>query len=179
MTCAQMDAERIERLVLIDLVGTIDPSSAIPVVTSVGRLGMVLPSADVAIGLMKQTGVVPEWNDYWERYFRYELKEVEGGVTASSDRAAVLEDLGYGNAMYFSEPEPPIRALWRSVAMPALLVRATQEIMPGFEYILPKDEAERFIRAVPHATLVEVDATHYTISMNEVAASAIREFLSA
>jgi len=71
---------------------------------------------------------------------------------ARADRlGAVLEDLGYGNAMYWSGPEAPIHALWTAITMPALVLRARQEILPGFGFILPAAEAERFAAAVPSA----------------------------
>ncbi|MHB8681453.1 MAG: alpha/beta fold hydrolase [Acidimicrobiales bacterium] len=179
MVCAQLEASRVERLVLIDLAGAPDPQSALPILASVGRLGAVYPSADAAIELIKQIGMVPEWNEYWERYFRYELREVEGGVTPSSDRDAVLEDTGYGNAMYWSAPEPPIHRIWQAVTVPALVLRATQEIMPGFGHILPKAESDLFAQVVPGSRVVEIDANHYTINMHPAAATAIEEFLHA
>ena len=58
-------------------------------------------------------------------------------MTPASDRGAVLEDLWYGNAMYWSGPDAPIHALWSAITMPALVLRARQEILPGFGYILP------------------------------------------
>ena len=64
------------------------------------RLRTVYPSAQAAIALIKQMGIVPGWDQFWDRYFGYELRDVDGGVAASTDRGAVLEDLGYGNAMY-------------------------------------------------------------------------------
>jgi 3-oxoadipate enol-lactonase len=94
MTCAQLEPSRVERLVLVDLAGSPDERAAVPVAASVSRLGTVYPSAQAAIALIKQTGIVPEWDEYWDRYFTYELRDVEGGVTASSDRGAVLEDPG-------------------------------------------------------------------------------------
>ncbi len=100
-----------------------------------------------AIALIKQIGIVPGWDEYWDRYFLYELRDVDGGVTPSSDRGAVLEDLGYGNAMYWPGPDAPIHALWNVITMPALVLRARQEIVPGFGFILPAAEAERFAAA--------------------------------
>jgi pimeloyl-ACP methyl ester carboxylesterase len=38
MTCAQLEPSRVERLVLVDLVGSPDERSVVPVVASVGRL---------------------------------------------------------------------------------------------------------------------------------------------
>jgi len=108
MTCAQLEPSRIERLVLVDLAGSPDERSAVPVLASVSRLGAVYPSAQAAIEVIKQIGIIPEWDEYWNRYFLYELRGVDGGVTSASDRGAVLEDLGYGNAMYWPGPDAPV-----------------------------------------------------------------------
>jgi len=89
----------------------------------------------------------------------------------------VLEDLGYGNAMYWSGPEAPVHALWDAVTMPALVLRAQQEIMPGFGFILPAAEAERFAATVPAARVAEIDANHYTIVMHDDSIAAIGAFL--
>jgi pimeloyl-ACP methyl ester carboxylesterase len=178
MTCAQLEPSRIERLVLVDLAGSPDEQAAVPVVASVNRLGAVYPSAQAAIALIKQIGIIPEWDEYWDRYFLYELRDVDGGVTPSSDRGAVLEDLGYGAGMYWSAPEAPIHALWAAVTMPALVLRARREILPGFGFILPAAEAERFVATVPSALLVEIDANHYTITTHDDSIAAIGTFLS-
>jgi pimeloyl-ACP methyl ester carboxylesterase len=177
MTCARLEPSRVERLVLVDLVGSPDERAVVPVVASVSRLGAVYPSAQAAIALIKQIGIIPQWDEYWDRYFAYELREVSGGVVSSSDRGAVLEDLGYGAAMYWPAPEAPIRALWNAITTPALVLRARQEIMPGFGFILPAADAERFAVAVPSARVVEIDANHYTITTHDDSIAAIGGFL--
>ncbi|MDP9144898.1 MAG: alpha/beta hydrolase [Actinomycetota bacterium] len=177
MTCAQLAPSRIRQLVLVDLAGSPDQRALGPVVASVSRLGTVYPSAQAAIEQIKQIGIIPGWDEYWDRYFGYELREVNGGVTAATDRGAVLEDLGYGNAMYWSGPEAPVHALWDVVTMPTLVLRARQEIMPGCGFILPAAEAERFAAAVPSARLAEIDANHYTITTHDDSIAAIDAFL--
>jgi pimeloyl-ACP methyl ester carboxylesterase len=179
MTCAQLEPSRIQRLVLVDLAGSFDQRATVPVLASVSRLGTVYPSAQAAIALIKQIGIIPGWDQYWDRYFGYELREVDGGVTPASDRGAVLEDLGFGNAMYWLDPDPPIRALWHAITMPALVLRARREIMPGFGFILPAAEAQRFAAAVPSARVVEIDANHYTITTHDDSIAAIGAFLRA
>ena len=89
----------------------------------------------------------------------------------------MLEDLGYGDAMYWSAPEAPIHALWNAITMPALVLRARQEIMPGFGFILPAAEAEWFAAAVPWARVAEIDANHYTIITHDDSIAAIGAFL--
>lgn len=177
MTCAQLEPSRVGRLVLVDLAGSPDERAAVPVLASVSRLGAVYPSAQAAIALIKQVGIIPEWDEYWDRYFLYELRDVGGGVASSSDRCAVLEDLGYGNAMYWQGPDAPIHALWKAITVPALVLRARQEIMPGFGFILPAAEAQRFAAAVPSARVVEIDANHYTVTTHDDSIAAIGAFL--
>jgi len=70
-----------------------------------------------------------------------------------------------------------IHALWNAITIPALVLRARQEIMPGFGFILPAAEAERFAAAVPSARVVEIDANHYTITTHEDSIAAIGAFL--
>ena len=177
MTCAQLEPSRVGRLVLVDLAGSPDERSVVPVVASVSRLGTVYPSAQAAIAVIKQAGLIPAWDQYWDRYFAYELRGVSGGVAPASDRGAVLEDLGYGAAMYWPGPEPPIHALWTAITMPVLVLRARREILPGFGFILPAAEAERFAAAVPSARVTEIDANHYTITTHDDSIAAIGAFL--
>jgi pimeloyl-ACP methyl ester carboxylesterase len=177
MTCAQLEPSRVEQLVLVDLAGSPDERAAVPVTASVDRLGTVYPSAQAAIELIKQTGIIPEWDEHWDRYFAYELREVSGGVVASSDRGAVLEDLGYGAAMYWPDVDAPIHLLWGAITMPVLVLRAQQEILPGFGFILPAAEAARFAATVPSARVVNIDANHYTITTHDDSITAIDAFL--
>ena len=69
MTCAQLAPSRVERLVLVDLAGSPDERAGVPVVAAVSRLGTMYPSAGAAIALVRQLGIVPEWDEYWDRYF--------------------------------------------------------------------------------------------------------------
>ena len=34
-------------------------------------------------------GIVPGWDEYWDRYFLYELRDVDSGVAASTDRGVL------------------------------------------------------------------------------------------
>lgn len=177
MTCAQMDPSRIDGIVLVDICGPPDESVVAPIGASVNRLGTVYPSADAFIALVRQIGTVEPWSEYWERYFHYDLEPVEGGVAARSNRAAVTEDSEYGATVMGADDGAAIRGLWKHLTMPTLLLRATKELLPGFGYVVPEDERDRFVHAVPAATVVEVDANHYGINTHEASAAAIAEFL--
>ena len=75
-------------------------------------------------------------------------------------------------------PDAPIHALWDAVTMPALAMRARQEINPGFGFILPAAEAERFAAAAPSAR-VRRSTRSFTITTYDDSIAAIGAFLRA
>ena len=170
MQAAAIDPQvRIERIVLLDICGAPDPASAAAIGASVNRLGQVASSAEVYLEVVKGMGLIEPWSAYWDRYFAYELGPVEGGVRSRSDREAVLEDAAYGEAH-------PAYPLWASLRMPVLLLRATREILPGLGRIVSDADRQRFPAEVPSATVVDVDANHYTINTDQASVGAIRQF---
>ena len=179
MAAAARDASRIDRTVLVDLCGIPDPSTAGPIGASVARLGALYPSVDAYLAQVKSIGLIDPWNDFWERYFRYELERVEGGFSARTSRAAVTEDSLFGAGAFAFGDQAGVYGLWQSLTMPVLLLRATREMIPGTGFIVSQRDRERFPEMVPRATAVDIDANHYTIATNEAAATAIAEFLGA
>jgi len=170
MEIARLAPQRLGSVVLIDACGTPDPATVPLIRAAVERLGSVYPSVEAYLDLVQRLGTIRPWSPYWERYFRYELAPVPGGVRARSDRAAVLEDASYGEE---HDPSP----LWPHLTMPVLLLRATQELFAGAGFIVPIGERDAFLAAVPATRLVEVDANHYGINTHEVASEAIAAFL--
>jgi pimeloyl-ACP methyl ester carboxylesterase len=171
MEVARRAPGRMRAAVFLDACGVPDPETLAPIRAAVERLGSVYPSFEGYLALIRQLGTVRPWSPYWERYFRYELADVPGGVRARSDRAAVLEDADYG------ERHDP-RALWPQLSMPVLLVRATQPLLGASGFIVPESERDAFLAAVPTATLVEVAANHYGVNTHPDSAAAISRFLA-
>jgi pimeloyl-ACP methyl ester carboxylesterase len=175
LTAIAMDeARRIERLVLIDLCGEPEASTGPPISAAVNRLGTVYPSVEAYLDMVKQIGTVSPWSDYWERYFRYELEPVSNGVRARTSREAALED----QAAFHPDRIAAVYATWASVRQPALLLRASRELLPGLGYTVSETDRDRFAASVPTAKVVEVDANHYGIITADATASAIRDFFA-
>jgi pimeloyl-ACP methyl ester carboxylesterase len=164
------DSRRLDRLVLIDMCGVPEPSTGPLISAAVARLGSVYPSVEDYLALVKQIGTVQPWSEYFEGYLRYELEPVEGGVRARSSRAAVLED-----AAEFEKHS--IYDLWPFIRQPVLLLRSARELLPGAGYIVSEADRDRFVRDIPQAQLVEIDANHYGIITADQTASAISQFI--
>ena len=171
MQAAHAAPGRIERIVLVDACGR-PPADVLPLIRlAVERLGKTFPSADDYAARMRALGTVSPWNDLWERYFRYELRQVEGGVQARTSRDAVLEDLAY------IESHDP-RTLWPALTMPVLLLRAARPLVPGGPWLVTEADRDDFLRRVTGAEAVEIDANHYGIVAHPAAVEAARHFLS-
>lgn len=176
MLVARDAGDRMDRLVLLDLCGAPDDSAVVPVEAGIQRLDAVFPSVEAYLELFKSRGVIADWSEYWERYLRYELKPVEGGVAARSHKPAVWEDHCWHKGMLTFGDDSTIYGFWKYLRMPVLLLYALREIAPGFGYILPPPIAERFARDVPTAKAVPVDANHYEICTHADSAKAMAAF---
>jgi len=149
-------AERVERVALIDALSPPEPRALGPIGAGVRRLEQVFPSADAYVAAIRSGGAVSPWDEVWERHYRYELREVPGGVRARTDVAAVREDLTYGK-------QHDARMYWPKVRQPTLVLRAALGVGAEHSAVLSAEDFEHFGRRVPHARRVEVDANHYGI----------------
>jgi pimeloyl-ACP methyl ester carboxylesterase len=111
------------------------------------------------------------WNQFWDRFYRYQLEDVDGGVRSRVQHEAVVEDREFG-----ARQHPYDR--WKHLTMPTLLLRATRELVPGAGYVVPVTDRQRFEQEVPCGVVVEVDANHLTINTHPETATNIDRFLA-
>lgn len=169
MVVAQMAPTRVRRVVLVDAAGLPEESIKVPVYAGLDRLATVFPSRDAFMALVRNLPHYQPWPP-WERLFDYELVAVEGGVSFRTQKPAPWED-----EQYRLEHDP--YQLWSALTMPVLLVRAAQEIPPNFGFLITTEDYARFLREVPSAKGIEIEANHYSVGMAADAARAIADFL--
>ena len=171
---AVMAPGRILRLALIDAAGVPAPEAMAPVMAAAERLRDVYPSADAYVERVRSIGTLTPWEEIWERYLRYELVEVAGGVRSRTSYDAVIEDLSYGNAQ-----DPT--AFWPRLKRPALLVRATLPFLPSLPraFVVPAHAVPDFRARVRGASVVEVEANHYGVGVAPRTAAAVTEWFQA
>jgi pimeloyl-ACP methyl ester carboxylesterase len=167
---AVLAPERVSHLALIDAAGPPAPEAMAPVMAAVERLRDVYPSADAYVERVRSIGTLTPWEEIWERYLRYELVEVQGGVRSLTSHDAVLEDVGWG-----SDHDPA--AFWPQLRGPVLLVRATLPFLPSLPraFVVPAEAVPGFLAQVEGASLVEVEANHYGVGVSPPTAAAVVE----
>lgn len=171
MSACEIAQDRIQSLTLIDAAGFPDPAAMPPILGAVERLGRKHPSAAAYLDRVRSLGTVEPWSSNWERYFRYELLETDGGVHARTSHHAVMEDV-----LYASTQDP--RTLWSTIRCRSLLVRAARPLGNPGGFIVPPEDRAWFLRTVRGASAVDVDANHYGVLMHDDTFEAIGRFLS-
>jgi pimeloyl-ACP methyl ester carboxylesterase len=169
MALARQASKRVRRMVLIDAVGLPEPLSLVPIAAAVRRLGAVHATADAYIDAVRRLGTIEPWSGYWERHYRYEITATPGGVRSRTDSSAVLEDM-----VYASTQSP--RALWPTLTMETLLIRAARPLGGGF--IVSESDRDDFLATAPRARATEIEANHYGVVMHEETGHQIARFLS-
>jgi pimeloyl-ACP methyl ester carboxylesterase len=167
--------ERVDRLVLVD--GGIDVRHEVleSLRPAINRLGVEFPSLDMFLGFVRMLPMFEgRWNDYLERYFRYDVEELPAGtVRSKAARHAIEEEIGNLERERLWVYHHRITAL-------TLILRAPDGLLAPTDCLMTQDEAEAMAHAIPRATLVVVPGTnHYTVLLGQhpTVKSALRTFV--
>jgi len=176
---AAQTPQRVDRLILVDGGGKLTETQMAKVFAgikpSLDRLGKIFHSFEDYISQMKQAPYLQPWNSFMEKYFQYEVEEVEGGVRSRIHPKHIEEEaqnLGKVDSTQF----------YQKVISPALILRATKGMLAKDDFVLPEDVADRMVREMPRAKRVDVEGVnHYTILFqpDEKRDQAILHFLKA
>jgi 3-oxoadipate enol-lactonase len=172
MSLAAEFPRRCSHLVLLDALGVPEPSALVPIMKSISRLGRTYQSAAAVLSYMQAAGTIAPWDEFWDSYFAWELEPVDDTVRIRTDLAAVSEDSAYASTH-------DVYGLWPRLRCPVLLVRATRTMAPGGGLVVSQADAERFAAEARHATVLDVDADHYSILISPPAISAVERFIGA
>ena len=124
---------------------------------SLERLGRVFPSFDAYVETVKKAPFMQPWNELAELYFRYESEEVEGGVRSRIKPEHIQEERV--NLATLNTEE-----LYPQVTCPVLILRATESMITGDDFVLPEEVLPEFLAALPSAKLVNLDGmNHYSM----------------
>ncbi|MGH7320671.1 MAG: alpha/beta fold hydrolase [Candidatus Rokuibacteriota bacterium] len=166
---------RVSRLVLVD--GGIDVRAEIlnSLAPAINRLGIEFPSLDAFLERIRSLPMFAgRWNDYLERYFRYDVERLpSGGVRSRAARHAIEEELRNLQR----------ERLWvyhHQVRCPTLIFRAPDGLLTATDCLMTQEEGRAMARAIPRSTLVVVPHTnHYTVLLgkNPRVGRALRAFL--
>jgi pimeloyl-ACP methyl ester carboxylesterase len=155
--------QRVAKLVLVD--GGLDVRAEVldSLRPAINRLGVEFPSMDMFMGFVRALPMFEgRWNDYLERYFRYDVEELPvGTVRARASRLAIEEEIAN------LERE----RLWvyhHQIKAPTLIFRAPDGLLTPTDCLMTQEEADAMAHAIPRSKLVVVPGTnHYTVLLGQ------------
>jgi pimeloyl-ACP methyl ester carboxylesterase len=167
--------QRVAKLVLVD--GGLDVRHEIieSLRPAINRLGVEFPSLDMFMGFVRALPMFEgRWNDYLERYFRYDVEELPGGtVRAKAARLAIEEEI-------VNLERERLWVYHHRIKAPTLILRAPDGLLTATDCLMTQEEAEAMADAMPRSKLVVVPGTnHYTVLLGQhpKVKSALRTFL--
>ncbi len=170
--------EKVERLILVDGGGQLTKEQREKVFAGIqptlDRLGKVFPSKEAYLDLMKNNPLLKPWTHALERYYLYELEEVEGGVRSRVKPEHIKEEADnltdYNVAEFYSR-----------IQCPVLILRAPEGMTTPDNILLPEDALKKMLREIPDVRYVDIPGTnHYSVVMqpNELRDKAILNFIN-
>lgn len=150
---------RVRKLVLVDGGHVLRPEVISAIRPALDRLGVTFPSLDEYLDRMRALPFFAgHWNEYVDRYFRYDAEILpEGGARSRVSRAVVEAD---------TRTLVPLRMspYHEKIAAPTLILCAPAGLLTDSDAIMSVEEGERLAAAIPNARLLTVaGANHYTI----------------
>ncbi len=171
-------SETVDRLILVDGGGQLTKEQRGKVFTGIqptlDRLGKVFPSKEAYLDLMKNNPLLKPWTHALERYYLYELEEVEGGVRSRVKPEHIKEEADNLTNYTVAEFYPRIECS-------VLILRAPEGMTTPDNILLPEEALEKMLREIPDARYVDIPGTnHYSVVMqpNELRDKAILNFIN-
>jgi pimeloyl-ACP methyl ester carboxylesterase len=169
--------EQVERIILVDGGGKLSQVQMAKVFAgikpSLDRLGLIFPSAEAYLDVMKQAPFLRPWSGAYETYFRYEIETVENGVLSRVMPQHIQEEAA-------NLRQVDVALLYPQIRCPVLILRATEGLLAPDDILVPEDALERMLREIPRSRAVTVEGVnHYGIvfAPNPKRDEALRRFL--
>ena len=153
--------EQIKGLILLDGGANLTPEQwgkvSAGIKPSLDRLGHVFPTLEAYLESVKQAPFLQPWNEAAESYFRYESEAVAGGRKSRINPQHIMEERG--NLVTFNPVD-----LYSLISCPVLILRATEPMITGEDFVLPAEAMPAFLEALPQARLVNLKGmNHYSM----------------
>ena len=148
--------ERVAGLVLLDAANEMNPNAAKMLIPTFSRLGVLYPSFDVYIRMMKKSPQLTFWEDAMETYYRADVHIAPNGITQTNSNIANI------TAMAVGLTSMPWESIFESVTQPALLLHA-QGVYTYEEPLLLLRQAKKAVKLMDDCSYKEVEGNHQTM----------------
>lgn len=148
--------DRVAGLVLLDAANEMNPNAAKMLIPTFSRLGVLYPSFDIYLRMMKKAPQNTFWEPEMESYYRADVHIAPNGVTQTNSNIANI------TAMAVGLTSMPWGTIFEHIHQPAMLLHATGIYTMG-EALLPLRQAKRAVKLIEDCTYQEIEGNHQTM----------------
>lgn len=148
--------ERVAAIILLDAANEMNPNAAKMLIPSFSRLGVLYPSYEVYLRMMKKSPQNTFWEEAMESYYRADVHIGLNGITQTNSNIANI------TAMAVGLTSMPWTTIFEHVHQPCVLVNALG-IYTCDEPLLPMRLAKKAVKLLEDCTYEEVEGNHQTM----------------
>jgi len=153
--------DKVDKLILLDGGGQLSQkrwdSIELVIRPSLERLEQVFPSFEAYTEPLKNAPIFQPWTEYYDRYFRYDIKKIDQSVRSRINPAHIQQEIN-------DIRNKDIAGYYRDITCDVLILRATQGFLGDDDLLLPQDAVSKMLNAIPGSQDMAVEGTnHFSI----------------
>lgn len=148
--------ERVAAVILLDAANEMNPNAARMLIPTFSRLGVLYPSFEVYMRMMKKAPQNVFWDDAMDSYYRADVHTDRYGITQTYSNIANI------TAMAVGLTSMPWTTIFEHVHQPAILMNATGNYTMD-EPLLPVRLAKRAVKLMDDCEYIEITGNHQTM----------------
>ncbi|GAA4455293.1 alpha/beta fold hydrolase [Rurimicrobium arvi] len=148
--------ERVAALILLDAAHELNPNAARMLLPTFSRLGVLYPSFDVYLRMMKKAPQNTFWDEAMESYYRADVHIDKNGITQTNSNLANI------TAMAVGLTSMPWATIFEHIHQPAILLNALG-IYTMEQALLPANLAKKATKLIENCEYAVIDGNHQTM----------------
>jgi pimeloyl-ACP methyl ester carboxylesterase len=148
--------ERVAAIILLDAANELNPNAAKMLIPTFSRLGVLYPSFDVYLRMMKKAPQNTFWEEAMESYYRADVHIDKLGITQTNSNISNITAMAVGLSSL------PWTTIFEHVHQPAMLLHALG-VYTCDEPLLPLKLAKKAVKLLDDCEYKEVDGNHQTM----------------
>lgn len=163
--------ERVAAIILLDAGAEMNPKAAQMLIPTFSRLGVLYPSFEVYMRMMKKSPQNTFWDDAMDSYYKADVHVDRHGITQTNSNIANI------TAMAVGLTSMPWATIFEHIHQPAILIHATG-VYTMEEPLLPTLQAKKTVKLMDDCDYTTVEGNHQTMLYGDGAKQVVAAIVS-
>lgn len=148
--------ERVAAIVLLDAAQEMNPNAARMLIPTFSRLGVLYPSFEIYLRMMKKSPQNTFWDEAMESYYRADVYIDKMGITQTNSNISNITAMAVGLTSL------PWESMFEHVHQPTILMHALG-VYTLEEPLLPLRQAKKAVKLIEDCDYINIEGNHQTM----------------